>query len=93
MNSCGPLCASCSRVNEYVSHMNMFQGQGKGTPAVFRYKVNDARQLESVRFSFLALMNSLLSLILWEFPETINSYHTNHEWNTLWGIQCFVKHF
>ena len=38
MNSCGPLCASCSRVNEYVTNMNMFSsmGRGHGTPAVFR---------------------------------------------------------
>ena len=37
-NSCGPFCASCSRVMEFLRHMNMFDMMGfsMGTPAVFR---------------------------------------------------------
>merc|ERR1711944_266546 len=37
-NTCGPFCASCSRVGEFLRHMMMFdmRGFGKGTPAVFR---------------------------------------------------------
>jgi len=37
-NSCGPFCASCSRVMEFLKHMNMFDMMGfsKGTPGVFR---------------------------------------------------------
>ncbi len=37
-NACGPLCASCSRVNEYLMNMHMFamMGMGMGTPDVFR---------------------------------------------------------
>jgi len=36
-NTCGPFCASCSRVGEFLRHMMMFDmmGFGKGTPAVF----------------------------------------------------------
>jgi len=37
-NTCGPFCASCSRVGEFLRHMMMFDmmGFGRGTPAVFR---------------------------------------------------------
>ena len=37
-NNCGPFCASCSRVMEFLKHMNMFDMMGfsMGTPAVFR---------------------------------------------------------
>jgi len=35
-NTCGPLCASCSRVSEFLRMMMMFGGIGPGTPAVFR---------------------------------------------------------
>ena len=37
-NSCGPLCASCSRVGEFLMNMRMFamMGMGMGTPGVFR---------------------------------------------------------
>ena len=37
-NTCGPLCASCSRVGEFLRNMRMFamMGMGMGTPAVFR---------------------------------------------------------
>jgi len=37
-NTCGPFCASCSRVGEFLRHMMMFDmmGFGKGTPGVFR---------------------------------------------------------
>merc|ERR1712203_871441 len=37
-NTCGPFCASCSRVGEFLRHMMMFdmRGFGKGTPAAFR---------------------------------------------------------
>jgi len=37
-NTCGPFCASCSRVGEFLRNMNMFEmmGFGKGTPMVFR---------------------------------------------------------
>lgn len=37
-NHCGPFCASCSRVMEFLRHMNMFDMMGfsMGTPAVFR---------------------------------------------------------
>lgn len=37
-NSCGPFCASCSRVGEFVRNMGMFamMGMGMGTPPVFR---------------------------------------------------------
>jgi len=34
-NRCGPLCASCSRVSEFLRMMMMFGGIGPGTPAVF----------------------------------------------------------
>ena len=34
-NDCGPLCASCSRVGEFLSNMRMFMGS-MGTPSVFR---------------------------------------------------------
>merc|ERR1712080_730994 len=35
-NTCGPLCASCSRVSEFLRMMMMFGGIGPGTPDVFR---------------------------------------------------------
>merc|ERR1712203_1013096 len=37
-NTCGPFCASCSRVGEFMMHMMMFDpmGFGRGTPNVFR---------------------------------------------------------
>jgi hypothetical protein len=37
-NTCGPFCASCSRVGEFIRNMGMFamMGMGMGTPAVFR---------------------------------------------------------
>merc|ERR1712066_838880 len=37
-NTCGPFCASCSRVGEFLMHMMMFDpmGFGRGTPNVFR---------------------------------------------------------
>jgi len=37
-NTCGPFCASCSRVGEFLMNMMMFdpRGFGKGTPNVFR---------------------------------------------------------
>merc|ERR1712226_725554 len=37
-NSCGPLCASCSGVGEFLMNMRMFamMGMGMGTPGVFR---------------------------------------------------------
>ena len=37
-NSCGPFCASCARVGEFLANMNMFsnRGEGSGTPDVFR---------------------------------------------------------
>jgi hypothetical protein len=37
-NTCGPFCASCRRVPEFLRNMNMFNmlGFGKGTPNVFR---------------------------------------------------------
>ena len=37
-NNCGPFCASCSRVVEFLKHMNMFDMMGfsMGTPGVFR---------------------------------------------------------
>ena len=34
-NSCGPLCASCSRVGDFLMNMRMFMGS-MGTPGVFR---------------------------------------------------------
>ena len=42
-NNCGPFCASCSRVGEFVRNMNMFEmmGMGMGTPSVFRVINND----------------------------------------------------
>merc|ERR1711936_1422022 len=41
-NTCGPFCASCSRVGEFLMHMMMFdmRGFGKGTPAVFRLSLS-----------------------------------------------------
>jgi len=37
-NTCGPFCASCSRVGEFLMNMMMFdpRGFGRGTPNVFR---------------------------------------------------------
>lgn len=35
-NTCGPFCASCSRVDEFLHNMMMFMMHGMGTPAVFR---------------------------------------------------------
>ena len=37
-NHCGPFCASCSRVMEFLKHMNMFDMMGfsMGSPGVFR---------------------------------------------------------
>ena len=42
-NHCGPFCASCSRVMEFLRNMNMFDMMGfsMGTPAVFRIINND----------------------------------------------------
>ena len=42
-NVCGPFCASCSRVGEFLRNMNMFDMMGfsMGTPAVFRIINND----------------------------------------------------
>lgn len=34
-NSCGPLCASCSRVGDFINNMRMFMST-MGTPSVFR---------------------------------------------------------
>jgi len=37
-NTCGPFCASCSRVTEFLRNMGMFDMMffGMGTPSVFR---------------------------------------------------------
>jgi len=37
-NTCGPFCASCRRVPEFLRNMMMFDmlGFGKGSPEVFR---------------------------------------------------------
>ena len=35
-NTCGPFCASCSRVDEFLHNMMMFMMHGMGTPGVFR---------------------------------------------------------
>jgi len=35
-NTCGPFCASCGRVGEFLRMMMMFGGIGPGTPDSFR---------------------------------------------------------
>jgi len=35
-NTCGPFCASCMRVPEFLRMMMMFGGIGPGTPSSFR---------------------------------------------------------
>ena len=50
-NTCGPFCASCSRVGEFLRNMNMFamMGMGMGTPAVFRIINPDPNAIGAAR--------------------------------------------